>query len=293
MPVARLDQDKLILGNLAKRMARQEVDPLSPLIDRYFIIRNKPGTARLRSVRLPLVERPRPGGRLSPSQLLGCERAQVFKFTGFKGIKRTDPHSESIFDDGNWRHHRWQAIFKDMQAVLGRDHFKVLSIEEDIEIPDLFVAGSLDATIWIKGYGRLVVDYKGINDRGFTQILSLDKPVEKHVKQLMTYLKARGIKRGLLFYENKNDQRWVCFMVSWDEAIWSEIEDWSMRVLSAMENEKLPPRDLECQRGTYMEERCPYAGTCYGEKEHEEIRSKVYLRFTSIEEEWAKSHEPV
>lgn len=215
----------------------------------------------------------------------------MFKFTGLKGQVRIDPQSETIFDDGNWRHHRWQTIFRDMERVLGRENFKVISIEEKVSIDDLYMSGHLDITVWIKGYGRIVIDIKGINDRGFTRILTEDTPVEKHVEQLMAYCEARGVYKGMLFYENKNDNRWRCYLIKWDQSIWEKVQNWASEVVTALEHEKLPKRDVECQSGTFLYDRCPYAKWCYGGKDHDEIKQATYHNFPGIEVAWRRGHE--
>src|SRR5690349_12777163 len=99
-------------------MEDEEHDPLTPLVDRYFSMRVKYPEKRIRDYGLDLQDRPRPLGRLSPSALCGCERQAVFKFIGMDGRKRINPDTEAIFDDGHWRHHKWQARFRDMEAVL-------------------------------------------------------------------------------------------------------------------------------------------------------------------------------
>jgi hypothetical protein len=211
--VGRPEGDKSLLSNLVKRMNRKDVDPLTPLIDKYYARR---GTApsRLRKLDLDLEERPRPGGRLSPSMMGGCQRAAVFKFVKMPATsKRIDPETEAIFEDGNWRHHKWQSLFQDMERVLGSEVIRVISIEEDCEIDDLYVAGSLDLLVEIADFGRLLIDIKGINDAGFQRVVAADAPLEKHVHQLITYLKARRINLGALLYENKNNQHWRCYLV--------------------------------------------------------------------------------
>lgn len=278
-----------ILNRIVKRMKKSEEDPLRPLLDAYFM-RREASEARLDSVTLPIRSRPRPGGRLSPSALGGCQRAAVFQFVGIKGRKHIDPDSEAIFDDGNWRHHRWQTLFKDMEVVLGRQIFRLLEIEKSVSIPDLYVAGSLDATIWIKNYGRLVVDIKGINDAGYNRITINDEPLPKHVVQLITYEQARGVHRGMLLYENKNNQQVRTFLVHSTPEHWEEIRKWADFVIRSMERRRLPNKDVECQAGNFLFEKCPYSSLCYGQKDHEEIREIAYNKFPGVDVLWRRGH---
>src|SRR4051812_24849656 len=191
-----------VLSQLIKHMSMEEQDPLTPLIDEYLIERDSSPT-RLTHYNVPLVARGRPGGRLSPSSIGGCRRQAAFKFLGVDGTRKLDPESELIFDDGNWIHHKWQARFRDMEAVLGAKRFKVLGIEKGITIPDLYIAGSYDALIKINGK-RYMIDFKSINSHGFGYVYREHKPKDAHIKQLITYCVAKNCKRGMLVYDCKD-----------------------------------------------------------------------------------------
>lgn len=281
--------DLQILGKLVKRMKNGEKDPLRPLIDAYYMRRER-APERLDEVTLQIRPRPRPGGRLSPSSLGGCQRAAVFQFTGTKGHKHIDPDSEAIFEDGIWRHHRWQSLFMDMERVLGRKTFRVIEIEKSVTIPDIYVAGSLDVTVYIKGYGRIVIDIKGINDAGFSRIVTTDAPLPKHVKQLITYEKARRVHKGLLLYENKNNQQLRNFLVHWDDEKWEAVQQWAEYVIDSLRRHKLPAKDLECQSGNFLYERCPFSHLCYGRLEHDELIELAYSTFVGVDRAWQRGH---
>src|ERR1700738_3286440 len=119
-----------IMNRLIKN-ARRHDDPLTLLIDQYYLTRDK-SKNRCRSFKPDLIPRGRPSGRLSPSSICGCPRAAVLKFTGVRGSKGLDPELEAVFDDGNWRHARLGWQFYDMQEVLGKDVFEVISVEEHV-----------------------------------------------------------------------------------------------------------------------------------------------------------------
>jgi hypothetical protein len=124
-----------VIARLLKNMAEAtEGEPLSEAIEMYLLKRHR-AKRRLRSHTISMVPRPRPHGRLSPSSLGGCKREAAFKFLGVEGQVKIDPDLELIFEDGNWRHHKWQALFLDMQAVLGRKNFRVVSFESDAILP--------------------------------------------------------------------------------------------------------------------------------------------------------------
>lgn len=279
--------DTKILGNLIRHMKTDDDDPLTPLIDDYLIKRvNSPN--RLTEYFVPLVERPRPSGRLSPSSIGGCQRQAVLKFLGVKGIKRVDPNSEIIFDDGNWAHHKWDARFYDMERVLGRDRFKVIAIEKQIVIPELYIAGSFDAVIKIAGK-KWMVDFKTINDFGFGYVYRERKPKEAHIKQLVTYCVGRGIKRGMLIYDNKNNADYMVYTIKITDKEWAAVNRWCLKVIRAIKNEEMPKRHPDCNHGNFLYERCPFSGVCFNPKYEDspqKLRAMAFRNFEDIDAAW-------
>lgn len=282
--------DKEVLSKLIKRMKHKEVDPLRPLLDEYWMKRDKsPARYLEHTIRIP--DRPRPGGRLPPSSMGGCQRQAAFKFLGVRGRQKKDPDLQSTFDDGVWRHHRWNVIFLDMEQVLGRDRFRVVSIEQGVAIPNLYIAGTLDTVIWIKGFGKLLVDFKGINDRGFGYVTTHDEPKEEHVEQITTYLRARRLPRGLLLYENKNNQLTRSHLVTFDERIWHKVRDWCREVIYDIQRKRLPPMHPDCSGGNYLWEKCPFSHLCYGSKTPSQVRRLAYKNFEGLDKAWERGVE--
>jgi hypothetical protein len=273
-----------IMNKLIKN-ARIKNDPLTPLIDEYFIKREK-SKNRCRFFHPDLLPRARPPGRLSPSSICGCPRAAVLKFTGeIKQSSGIDPELEAVFDDGNWRHSRLAWQFYDMQEVLGKNIFEVISVEEHVQYAKFYIDGHLDIVIKIRGVSY-VLDFKGINSRGFEEIFKEDKPRDSHILQLITYEKMRKVRRGFLYYENKDDQRTKIFAVDWSPLAWVQVEVWVAEVLEALKLEQLPPADPECKGGRYHFYKCPYAKTCFGSMTAAEIERSTFKNFIGIKEKW-------
>lgn len=278
--------DTRILGDLIKHLALEEDDPLTPLIDEYLLSRGR-SKNRLAEYRIPLLDRARPGGRFSPSGIGGCQRQAVFTFVGVKGITRIDPRSEVIFDDGNWMHHKWQCRFRDMEKVLGRDRFRVLSVEGAAVIPELYIAGSFDALIKIAGK-RWMIDFKSIHDFGFNYIYRERKPKEAHIKQLVTYCVAKGVKRGMLIYINKNTGEYHVYTLKVTDKEWAAVNRWCLKVIRAVKEEELPNRHSDCNQGNFLYERCPFARICFGKNmdSPSKLRAMAFRNFNDIDEAW-------
>lgn len=278
--------DNRVIARMLKNMQEAtEGEPLSEAIDNYLLKRDK-SHRRLRRHVITMVPRHRPAGRFSPSSLGGCHREAVFKFLGVKGKRRLDPDLELIFEDGNWRHHKWQALFLDMQKVLGRKNFRVVSFESDAILPDLYTAGSLDVHLVIAGV-HYIIDIKGINDFGFKRVcVDQVAPMPKHITQLTAYMKAKKIRRGIILYENKDKNHVKCFFVEYNKKDWRETVEWVETAVTALDNRRLPPKHPDCNRGQFAYRRCIFAGLCYGPMSHDELQKKSFKKFVSIDKSW-------
>jgi hypothetical protein len=278
------------MNKIIKRMNLRELDPLRPMVDEYLMKRDR---VPERHVTEPINMAPadRRSGCLSPSSLCGCERQAVMKFAQVRGKRKIDPDLQLIFETGDWTHHKWQAIFADMEKVLGRGKFRCRGIEQHVYIPELYIAGTLDAELWIKpdpeqsGY-RVVIDIKSINKRGFEWVMHQDAPIDHHVKQIITYMKARNIKTGILWYENKDNQQLKGFVVRYEDDAWKTVTAWSRSVISALNNESLPPIPESCNRGSYDFENCQYTHLCYGKFTVEQLLDMTYKNFPGVQTRW-------
>lgn len=288
MPVSA---NQRVLGDLLKHLNDTEDDPLTPLIDEYLVKRDLPKfrKKRLKSITLDLEDRPRPGGRLSPSSVCGCERQAVLKFLGVQGKKKISPDQELIFADGHWRHHKWGVIFQDMERVLGRHRFRVVEIEGPIILNGLYVAGNFDVEIKIKVKGkwlRYVVDFKGANKFSFDTAYRNRAPHPTYVKQLLTYMKARKCKRGILLYDSKDNSRFYAFFVNMESQAWAEVSLWCRSVVEQMEEEKLPPKHPECKKGNFLYGRCMFKSICFGNESNKQLQRRVYEDFPGVDALW-------
>jgi hypothetical protein len=282
-----------VLSQMVKALKNREADPLRPLIDEYLIERNR-SPRRLREYTIDMVERPRPGGRFSPSGMCGCQRAAIFKFVGMPGRAKIDPDKQLIFEHGDWVHHKWQAIFLDMERVLGKEKFKVISTEAAMSIPELYTAGSSDNQLRMGPPRRsYVLDIKSINDQGFQRVMREGKPIPKHVQQLVTYLKGHNKRWGFLFYDNKNNQQTQGFVIEYEHGEFVKVSSWVEDTLEFLAAEQLPGVDSECTNGVYLYEKCRYAHLCFGNVSEKKVRIRTYKDFPGIDEAWEAGHEVI
>lgn len=293
-----MNTDASILKRIVKGIMEEEDDPLTPLIDEYLIKRKKKKYQHLllKEWTLDIGERPRPGGRLSPSSLCGCERQALLKFLGTKGRNRTNPTQELIFEDGKWRHFKWGFIFAEMESILGKDRFQVVHVEHPIVIEDLYVAGHLDIEIRIKvgkKWRTYVVDFKGSNNFAFERAYRDRAPDATYIKQLITYMKGRGCKRGILLYDSKDKNDYAVFAFKLDQSVWGEVTVWCKKIIRQLEEKTLPPKHPDCNNGNFLYNRCQFSGLCFGGLSDRQIQRKVYIDFPGIEPLWKKGHKAI
>lgn len=281
--------DKKILAQLMRHEKDSIEDPFTHLLDSYLIKRKKKPGKRLKEVTVPVREEVRPGGRLSPSSIGGCQRQAVFRFLGVDGQLRINPDTELIFEHGHWIHRKWQTIFQDMQAVMGIKRIEVTGIERKIQIPKLYIAGALDAGLILPESaldGEVVVDVKSINERGWARITDDNAPIAEHVQQLTTYCKSRKAKWGLLLYENKNTQRHKVFVFRVEKKVWTRVKLWAEEVIDAMLNERVPDMHEGCEQGNFLYEKCPYKNICFGSESVVKIQKRAYAGFEGLDPLW-------
>lgn len=283
--------DKKILASLVKKMKQADEDPLSHLIDRYLIERELPKNRhkRIDTHTISLKPNVRPLGRISPSSIGGCQRQAVLKFLGVEGQKRISPESQLIFEDGHWRHHKWQAIAIEMEQILGSSVFQCLGIERAVQFQSLYVAGALDIHCAIADRDEMiewVIDIKGINKFGFNDIVMGGEPKEAHVLQLLSYMRAQKVRRGMLLYDCKDDQRTKIFTIRFSAQQWTKVSEWCEGVISDLKYEQLPPVDSACDNGTMLYERCPYRKLCFGRYTGAQLERMAYSRSPGVDALW-------
>lgn len=282
-------RDGAILNRLVKRMKERGSDPLRPLIDEYLLTRDR-APERLDNHVISMAPRPRPLGRLSPSSIGGCPRAAVFRFLGVSQMRSVDPDQELMFEDGNWRHHKWQALFYDMEMVLGSHRFHVLAIEKRVVIKRLYIIGFLDAEVSIEEEDPLVVDFKGMNRRQFDWLLKQNEQRLGHGLQILPYMRARKRDKGLVLYDNKDSNHTKGFLVttSLHGDVWDEVQEWCQRVLDKIAAEKIPNKHPECTHGSFMYETCPFRKLCYGRYDGVDLHDMAYEGFSSVDDHWRR-----
>ena len=190
----------------------------------------------------------------SPSNATRCMRSQVITKLLNKDISRNDPHLLNIFEDGYWRHIKWQMIFWRMGIVESMEQF-VSSGKYDY-------GGSTDLILKIPKKGRVVVDIKGANASAWNEINSTGIAMKAHIVQVNIYMMLNGIDTGVLWYENKNTNEVCEVLVEPDASLLAKIRARQQYMKKHVKAKAFPKEEcsLEDNDRTYMQ--CPNRLNC-------------------------------
>jgi CRISPR-associated exonuclease Cas4 len=174
-----------------------------------------------------------------------CPRAIWFAMKKYPK-KEVDARVMRIFEHGNHTHMRIMAALYSLGLVTA----------SEIGIPDnQMVHGRADAIVNIDG-DLYVLEIKSVNSMRFRKA----EPDQDHIKQLQLYLYFFNIKKGILLYENKDNQEIKEFIIEYDEALVKKIFSEFNILKEQVEKSKVPeiPENLEDWRCEY----CPYLESC-------------------------------
>lgn len=183
-------------------------------------------------------DEPRAKFVVHPSETSKCQRAALFSLLSLEVDDLTgfDPIAMRWWDTGHLTHRRLQGYL--WEAKL-RNIGGIKAVWEDValSIPGLLVRGELDAIVKLHNGATYVVEIKGSSRRMFD---AMDIPPPEWVSQIYCYMKATGIKTGLLLVECKDSQRFKVFYVPFEPKRWAQIEGWIRDLIRHAAARKLP-----------------------------------------------------
>lgn len=174
-----------------------------------------------------------------------CPRAVWFSRKGYPK-KPMEPRAMRVFEHGDHTHMRFMSALFSLGLVTA----------VEVSIPENeFIHGRADAIISIDGE-PYVVELKSVNSFKFKQgDINPD-----HVKQLQLYLHFFKIKKGVLLYENKDNQELQEFLVEYDPEFVKKLLDFFAKLKEKVDTNEIPniPADIERWRCEY----CDYIESC-------------------------------
>lgn len=212
--------------------------------------------------------------RFYPSSLAMSDRDIVLGMLGYVGSPQ-DGRGIMIMENGTSFHNRMEDLFEEMGIMIAPE----LSLKHK----DLKISGRSDAIIWnyLREEGEpdgkvielrspegeliykgpenyvLLVEFKSIAENGFYG-LRKSKPKDAHEEQLQLYFYLTGITKGIVYYENKNNQQFTEYIVDRDEKIIDSVVKRIKRLIKAAEEKNIPepehaPTDIPAQFSNYRE----------------------------------------
>lgn len=142
--------------------------------------------------------------------------------------------------------------------------------ETFVELPELGIVGKFDGVLLYRGE-EVVFEFKTRRSEDFP----LTEPKEDHVIQCNVYMRATGIKKGLVVYLNKNTGETVEFPLDPDPRVDQLIEQRTSSVKKAVEEGVLPNGTCSGPRSSDAKV-CPYQDVCFlGHDDIEAIKSSL------------------
>lgn len=198
--------------------------------------------------------------RFYPSSLSQSDRDVVLGMLGYIGAPQRG-EGLMVMENGTSFHNRMEDIFEQMGILIAPE----LSLKD----PDLCVSGRSDAIIWnyfreedepdgeiitlVNPEGEvlyhgpenyvLLVEFKSIAENGFYN-LAQKKPKKEHEQQLQLYFYLTGITKGLVYYENKNNQKSKEYFVERDEEVIDAVTSRIKRLVDRARRRDIPKTDM-------------------------------------------------
>ena len=153
-------------------------------------------------------------GVFYPSMLgNNCDRYLYFAYQGNLPTQTITAKTARIFDNGGHLEARMKRYFERMGIFI--------AAEQSVKLPNPNISGRYDFLLSHMKHGRILLELKSINDKGFQALIEAPKP--EHTIQLQIYLNLAGIDNGVVLYENKNDQELKAFKIVKDTKLWDNI----------------------------------------------------------------------
>lgn len=209
-----------------------------------------------------------------PSSIGKSDHDIVLEMLGYIG-KPTVGQQLMIMENGTAFHNRMETIFEDMGIMIAPE----LSLKDE----ELHISGRSDAIIWnylkeentppgetiklISPNNKviyegpenyvLLVEFKSISENGFEKLRN-SKPKDEHEDQLQLYFYLTGITKGIIYYENKNNQRVKEYIVERDEERIKSITKRIKKLIKMAENNEIPdaeytPGDFEGRYSRFLD----------------------------------------
>lgn len=191
-------------------------------------------------------------GRFGASSRGTCHRRQMWTFLGMPSRVLLDPDTVNLFNDGKFRHLRWQVMLVQSGAATHAEYRLPKSSKYRL-------SSSADA---LNAEEQFLIEFKG--DRNLGRLMSADPDavVSKHLLQIHTMFLMTGWERCVYLMEDKATNDWREVVVYRDPALIHEVRKELEELNEHVERRTLPEPLPACQAKEGPYRSCPFAGPC-------------------------------
>lgn len=212
-------------------------------------------------VRKQLATKPRDRSKsFSASSAGRCPREQELQFLGMPQSGVVDPQLANIFDDGKWRHLRWQANML-TNGLLDR-----------AEMPLFWRNKRSRGTI--DGQGTVMDDHprarwrgltygfelKGVSGFQYPKYVQTDEAKEEHLGQVHRYFLMGDFDLFVVVYEDKSTQAWHEWVIEPDDRLIDEQRAELDDLNHDIDDQELAPMLPECVKRRGLFKSCAFGG---------------------------------
>ena len=224
------------------------------------------------ALRLALKPRDR-SASFSASAGGSCLRRQQLQFLGMPQTGLNDVRLQNIFDDGSWRHLRWQAMLMDAGILFtgnDLDNPEALGAEHPMQWRSQRLRGTADGYGYVpdnhpvphwrgKKYG---FELKGMNGFMYQRLMGKDSKdiKDEHFAQVHNYFLMEDFDLFVIIYEDKSTQAWHEWVIEPDEMELKRRRQELSVLNEGIDKQTLEPMLLSCKarRGEFDD--CPFGG---------------------------------
>jgi len=158
-----------------------------------------------------------------------CDRYLYLAYNGSLPDQAIKAQTARIFDTGNSLEHRMRKYFERTGLFI--------AAEQTVRLANPVISGRYDFLLKHEEHGRIILELKSINQKGFDGLI--EQPKSDHTIQLQIYLNLAECEQGVVLYENKNDQSLKAFVVKRSLEVWNTIIERCIRIQN-MTTEEMP-----------------------------------------------------
>lgn len=201
--------------------------------------------------------KPKSIGRYYPSEIAGCMRKTYFSY---KNPKPIDTKLNRIFEAGNMLH---EFVTEVIRSEKNNKEIQLIKSELPVEIKEkeFIISGRIDNLVLVKicennECKQVLVEVKS------AKFLPKEHRKE-HETQLQLYMKALGVKEGIILYIQKDNLQVKSFDIKFSKKEADRIIERFQELHKSLVSGKIPEAEAKLdEEKSWMCEYCQYKGEC-------------------------------